>query len=359
MNTPDSREARSLDVLGERGLIARIRERFPTAPERLLVGIGDDAAVAIPERGALEVLTTDALVEGVHFDLRFCAFEDIGYKALAVNVSDVAAMGGRPRLALLSLILPSRLTASDVDRLLDGFGLMAEQSGVSLAGGNITRSPGPLVIDVSLIGAVRPRKILTRAGGRPGDAVYVTGAVGAAAAGLGWLAAMIERGDPRLPEGAAEAATAIDPERAAMDECVRRYRAPEPRYRFGAALGRARAASACMDLSDGLADAVRQVAGASNTGALIDGAALPIPAAARRWFESTGADPIQAALVGGDDYELLFTVPARRRGRFKHALEQARGLPVTRIGELTIGSDVRVKRDGGTLELPKGFEHFN
>src|ERR671919_647348 len=132
--------------IGERALIERIRARVPKS-DRLAVGIGDDAAVAIPDRGALQVLTTDALVEGVHFDRRFSSAADVGYKALAVNLSDIAAMGGEPRLALLSLMLPPSLPVLDVDGLLDGFLEIAGATRVAVAGGNITRSPGPLIVD--------------------------------------------------------------------------------------------------------------------------------------------------------------------------------------------------------------------
>ena len=166
MTTPGSYEspARSDDVVsvGERRLIDHIRRRLPAPPASLVVGIGDDAAVAIVDRGAMQVLTTDAVVEGVHFDRRFSTTADIGYKAVAVNVSDVAAMGGAPRLALLSLILPPTLLLTDVDGLLDGVLEAAAGTGVTLAGGNITRSPGPLVVDVTVVGSVRARRILTR-----------------------------------------------------------------------------------------------------------------------------------------------------------------------------------------------------
>jgi thiamine-monophosphate kinase len=343
LTTPGRADTAPLASLGERGLIARIRERFPAPAGLLAVGIGDDAAVARPDRGALEILTIDALVEGVHFDLSFCSTADVGYKALAVNVSDVAAMGGTPRLALLSLILPARLTVADVDGLLDGLAAMAAEARVTLAGGNITSSPGPLIVDVSLVGSVRPRKVLTRAGGRPGDALYVTGAVGAAAAGLGWLRTHSASGAEAEPDLAA---------------CVARYRRPEPRLRLGAILGRTRSASACMDLSDGLADAVAQLAGASGTGARIDAAALPIPQAASRWFAADGLDPVSASLRGGDDYELLFAVPARRARRLRGALRQARGVPVTCIGELTSSPAVVLQRGDTAESLPPGFTHF-
>src|SRR5258708_20489694 len=135
---------------GERELIARIRARVPAAPPWLLIGIGDDAAVVRPERGALEILTTDALVEGIHFDRRFSSARDIGWKALAVNLSDVAAMGGTPRLALLSLGLPADSVPDEVHALVDGFLALAAEAQVTLAGGNITPSPGPLRVDVTV-----------------------------------------------------------------------------------------------------------------------------------------------------------------------------------------------------------------
>ena len=143
---------------GERALIEHIRTRLPAPPLSLVIGPGDDAAVITPTRGALQVLTTDAVVEGIHFDRRFSSLADIGYKALAVNVSDIVAMGARPEFALLSLILPDGFTISDLDGLLDGLLEMAAASRVSLAGGNISRSPGPLMVDMTVTGSVRPRR---------------------------------------------------------------------------------------------------------------------------------------------------------------------------------------------------------
>jgi thiamine-monophosphate kinase len=324
---------------GERGIVEAIRARVPAPPSWLRVGIGDDAAVAVPERGALDVLTTDALIESVHFDRRLSTPADIGWKALAVNLSDVAAMGATPRLALLSLGIPDAVGAEEIDALVDGFLALAAATGVTLAGGNITRSPGPLIVDVTVTGHARPRRVLTRGGGRPGDDLYVTGTIGAAAAGLSWWQ---QRGA----------------EIVGMDACVARHRRPDPRVRVGALLGRNRAASACMDLSDGLADAVRQVADASGTGAEVDAALLPVPAAAREWFVRTGADPAVAAAAGGDDYELLFAVPRRARGRLATVARQARGVPITRIGALTADPAVVLMRDGVPEPLPAGFVHF-
>jgi thiamine-monophosphate kinase len=345
LTTPGNEAAILASDVGERGIIERIRRRLPSPPGDLLIGIGDDAAVAVVERGALEVLTTDALVEGVHFDRRFSLPADIGYKALAVNVSDVAAMGAVPRLALLSLILPPAIPLCDVDGLIDGLLDMAASTRIALAGGNITRSPGPLIVDVTVTGSVKPRRVLARDGGRPGDDLYVSGTIGAAAAGLGWLRKHSTHGTER-------------PDEPALAECVGRHRRPEPRARLGALLGRTRAATACMDLSDGLADAVKQVAGSSGTGARLDGALLPIHPGAASWFTALGQDPVQASLSGGDDYELLFAVSRKARGRLRLVGQQARGLLLTRIGELTADSAVVVVRDGRPEPLPAGFVHF-
>lgn len=356
---------------GERELIEHIRRRLPTPPPGLVIGPGDDAAVFAPERGALQVLTTDALVEGVHFDRRFSSLSDIGYKALAVNISDIAAMAARPEFALLSLILPDGFTLPDLDALLDGVLEMAGAARATLAGGNISRSPGPLIVDVTLTGSVRPRRVLTRSGGRPGDGVYVTGSIGGAAAGLRLLQSAADAA-PR-PEGAAGADLrgladvrhipdlAGVPGLAALQalpDLLQRHRRPAPRTRVGMLLGRNRAASACMDLSDGLADAVRQIAEASGTGAVIDVPALPVHPGAAVWFRSQAEDAVLAAVSGGDDYELLFTVPRKSQGRLRSVQRLARGVPITRIGELTPGAGIHLVRDGACLPMPVGFAHF-
>jgi thiamine-monophosphate kinase len=268
---------------------------------------------------------------------------DIGYRALAVNVSDVAAMGGASRFALLSLMLPPSMSVPDVDGLIDGLLDLAGALRITVAGGNITRSPGPLVVDVTVVGCVKPRRVVTRRGGQPGDWLYVTGWVGAAAAGLQWLQGH-ERG--QLPE---------NPE---LAECVTRYRRPEPRARIGAMLGRTRTASAGMDTSDGLADAIRQVSEAGGTGAAIDASAVPVHPGARRWFESRGQDPVAEAIGASDDYELLFSVSRRSRGRLRSVIQQSRGVRITRIGELTADRAVMLASAGRTEALPAGFVHF-
>ncbi len=331
--------------LSERELIARISSILPPPPPWIVLGIGDDAAVVEPARNRLEVLTVDAIVEGVHFDRRFVPPDAIGHRALAVNLSDLAAMGAEPRLALLSFALPPALPCVDFDAIASGIARLAGEHRVHVAGGNLTRSPGPLVIDITVTGTAKRRCILTRGGARPGDAVYVTGSIGAAAAGL-----------QALKTSASEAVPVP-----AVEPCVKRYLYPEPRVRCGLLLGRNRAASACMDLSDGLADGLRQIAEASGVGMIIDAEAIPIEPSARAWFQARGVDPIVDGIAGGDDYELLFAVQPRRRGRLLPVSRHG-GVPLTRIGVCTGDNEVRLRRqvEGRTVDeaLPPGFGHF-
>jgi len=330
--------------IGEREVIRRIRRRLPAPPDWLRTPIGDDAAVVRPPRNRDEVVTTDAMVEGIHFDRSYVPPAAIGAKALAVNLSDLAAMGAEPRLALLSLILPADTTVSDLESLVDGMLGMAARHGVTLAGGNVARSPGPLVVDLTAIGCVKPRDVLLRRGARPGDGIYVSGAVGAARAGLLSLHGAHNVAGPAEGDG--------------LDEVRARFLVPEPRVRLGLLLARNRVASACMDLSDGLADAVRGVAAAGRVGAIVEAEALPIPGAARRIFEVAGLDSIEAALEGGEDYELLFTVPRRHRRALTAVLALVPDVACTRIGHVTAERRIVLRREGVERALPAGYSHF-
>ena len=333
----------TVGALGEAALIDRIRRRVPPAPDWVTVGIGDDAAVVEPARGTLDVVTTDTLVEGVHFERSFVPPAALGHKTLAINLSDLAAMGATPRVALLSLALPAAMVAADLDTLVGGMLALAERHQVALVGGNITRSSGPLMLGMTAIGALRRRKVLTRAGGRPGDELWVTGTLGGAAVGLACLQL-----NPAAPADA-------DGDLAG---CIERYRRPEPRVRIGALLGRNRAARAALDLSDGLGDGLRQLTRACGVGAVIDGAAVPIDEGARRWFNTQSRDSLDGAVAGGDDYELLFAVPRAHRRRIAAISRLARGVPITRIGELTKDLALILRTETGDRPLPQGYEHF-
>jgi thiamine-monophosphate kinase len=299
-----------ISEIGEHKLIERIRERAGATPSWLEIGIGDDAAVIVPERGELDVVTTDCLVVDVHFSRTCLSMRDIGAMALAVNLSDLAAMAAAPRAATLSLMLPPALALDDFDALVDGFFALAARAKLTVVGGNISKSPGPIVIDVTLIGTARRRRILTRGGGAPGHLLYVTGRVGGASANL---------------ETHGRSAESIHPLIALSRE-----------------LAANRLASACMDISDGLADAVTQMAGASGTGAAILSSKVPVDPTAT----------LDHALRGGEDYELLFAVPPRRRRGFEKVA--GRFAEATCIGEMT--KDPAVLVDG--TPLGGGFTHF-
>lgn len=334
----------TVSSLGERLLIERIRARL-SMPSWVVVGPGDDAAVLRPVRGEFEVFTTDAVVDGVHVDRRFVPPDAIGHRALAVNLSDLAAMGAEPRAALLSLALPASSPVALLDGLLDGLLALAAEHRVTLIGGNLTSTPGPLMVDVTAIGSVRPRRILTRVGARPGDEIYVTGSLGDAAAGLDVLVEACAGGGD-------------EPWREPSRVC-QRYLRPTPRVRAGLLLGRNRVPTSCMDLSDGLADGVRQMAQASDVGMTIDLDALPIADDVRQWYGRRQRDPVAAVLAGGDDYELLFTVRPGAARRLRGVRQALGDLPITRIGVVTRAREILVRSPSGTTTLGHGFEHFS
>lgn len=331
----------TVSELGEHALLTRLLARVPRPGPHLLVGPGDDAAVIDPGRRTRLVLTTDALVDGVHFSRAWSSPADIGWKALAVNLSDLAAMGAVPRWALVSMALPADLEVDVAEAVMSGLADHARTHGVSIAGGNLTRSPHGLIVDVTAGGEVSPRKWLTRGGGRPGDELWVSGTLGGARAGL----EMLEHGH--------EVAGNLD-----ADACRDRQRRPVPRVRLGVAVTRTGTARAAIDLSDGLADGVRQLAEASGCGARVMAEAVPIEPGAEAWWRHTGTDPVLPAIRGGEDYELLFAVPPRWVGRLRHLRRQVTEPALTRIGVLTRSRDLVLTRAGHDEPWPEGFEHF-
>ncbi len=299
----------------------------PAFPE-IVVPNGDDAAAWRARPGMAQVATTDGLVEDVHFR-RSADPEAIGRKLLAVNLSDLAAMGAEPRLALLAVCLPRDLPAAFAARIGQGIGAAARAHGVHVIGGNVTRSPGPIVLHATLLGEVEPGRVLTRSGAQPGDRLLVSGELGRARLAL----AARERGlDPGVVG-------------AGLDD-------PQPRMALGRALAAAGVVRAMCDVSDGLAqDAGRLLAG---LGARIDPAALPVGEASRVLAAALGLDAAEEALVGGEDYELLFAVAPAALDRARAAAAEA-GTPVTEVGEVTAGGGI-VRTDG--RPVGRGFEHF-
>lgn len=317
-------------------LIEVIRRITAQARDDVQLGVGDDAAILLPPVGQLLVVALDTLVEGVHFPRGTAAF-DIGWKALAVNLSDLAAMGASPAWALLGLTLPTG-DAGFVEGFAEGFGKLARPHRLALVGGDTTS--GPLAISVTVHGFVPPGKALLRSGARVGDVVLVTGTLGDAAAGLQVLQQPLAEDDSRAGLRAF---------------LIERLNRPTPRLSAGVALrGQA---SACVDVSDGLLADLGHICASSGVAAEIDAALLPRSSALMALYNETSA--LRLALSGGDDYELCFTVPAQRAAAVQSDLSRL-GCGVTKIGRIVEGEGVRVRGlDGQWMTTERsGWEHF-
>jgi len=314
-------------------LIQRIRARTRAQAglrTDVELGMGDDAALLNVPSGRQLVVSTDTLNVGVHFPAETAPF-DLGWKALAVNLSDLAAMGAEPAWCTLSLSMP-RADSAWLDALLDGLFTLADAHAVALVGGDTTH--GPLSLSLTAMGLVTPGRALRRDGAQVDDEIWVTGTLGDAAAALAQLRAG-GVADPALRE---------------------RLDRPQPRLAIGRAL--VGAAHACIDVSDGLLQDLGHICCASDVAAIVEIDALPASAAlsARAWGETLRAD--QAC--GGDDYELCFTAPPSARGAITRAAEHE-SLPISRIGRIVAGTGVRALTSDGTAWLPAraGYEHFS
>jgi thiamine-monophosphate kinase len=308
------------------------------------VGIGDDTAVLGLTPGAALLATTDLVVEDVHFRRASASPRDIGWKAMAVNLSDIAAMGGTPRWALVALALSDSTEVSEVDALYGGMLEAAAPHGVVIVGGDTSASPAGWVINVTVLGehSGAPR---LRSMARPGDAVAVTGSLGRSAAGL----AMLERGRA----GAIGAA--------ALEEITAAHRRPTARVPEGAWLGAQPAVHALMDCSDGVATDLGHVCRESRVAARIRLDRLPVSAAVRDAAQALGVDPIEWAASGGEDYELLLTCDPGAVSELNAGLRAATGTPLTAIGEIVSGAPEISWFDaaGAPAAVRGGYEHFH
>lgn len=315
-------------TIGEFELIARWFTR-PGRRRDVLAGVGDDAALLDVPAGQALVAATDTLVEGRHF-LPDAPAQSVGHQALAVNLSDLAAMGARPAWTLLSLSLP-RADEAWIAAFAGGFHALADRFDVELVGGDTVR--GPLVVTVEALGFVPLAQALRRRGARPGDGLYVSGTVGDAAAGLALLRGG-ETGDALAP-------------------LTHRYRYAEPRVALGLALRGV--ATAAIDVSDGLLGDLAKLCGASEVAAVVDLERLPQSEALLARFDAAGAERL--ALAGGDDYELLFTLPMTGAAAIETRLAQC--CRITRIGEIAAGRGVRCRRSGIEVDVQiAGHDHF-
>lgn len=328
----------------ESEIISRLR-RVAGVGKGVLVGIGDDAAV-IKGKGAKDsIFCCDLLIEGVHFRREWIAPGLLGQKALAVSLSDIAAMGGVPKYAMISIAIPGSCSTQFIDELFDGLFELAGASGVSIIGGDTSSSRDSLFIDVSVVGECESGAAVTRGGAKIGDTVYVSGSLGASTVGL----SLLENGF-RL-----DASQSSD----ARSAAVLKHLSPKPQLKLGGALGERRLASAMIDISDGLSTDLWHILDESDCGAVINADAIPIAECVRSIASSSPAiDPLRLAVDGGEEYELLFTSATENHQQVL-ALSDSLGVAITAIGNIVSDKRLQLKLQGVLEALkPLGYQHL-
>ncbi|MDJ0761937.1 MAG: thiamine-phosphate kinase [Myxococcota bacterium] len=332
-----------LSDLGEWGLIHRLTSGLDRGGAGVIRGVGDDAAVLKMNRDLLVLATCDAQIEGVHFTFATAAPEQIGQRAAAVNLSDIAAMGGTPTYALVSLSTPETLAPEKLDGIYAGLVRAFDPWKVEIVGGNTARMPERTIIDVTLLGQVREDHLLLRNTAEPGDFICVTGDLGRAAAGL----VLAEKPDVSLGNPA-------------LEQAMVAHQTPTPRVREGMVLGRSRGVTGCIDISDGLVSDAGHIAKESRVAVAIDLGRLPISLAAQQVADVLGVDAARFAAAGGEDFELLFSVRPENVDEIIAAIGRETGTAVTVIGHIDPGDGgVTFERQGQPVALlAGGFDHF-
>ena len=329
--------------LGEFALLARLQRRLqPAGAPPVVRGIGDDCAVLRPADGHDLLVTTDTQEEGVHFRRDWSTPEDIDWRCLAVNVSDIAAMGGVPLGAVVALSLPETLMVTFVEAMYDGMSAMAEAYDCPIIGGNISKSTERLSVTITVLGSTPHGTAAYRASARAGDNIWVTGDLGAAKAGL---EALIH------PQAVAALPT---------NAVLARYRRPRPRLREAQFL-RQHGARSLIDLSDGLSSDLAHICEASGVGARLFADRIPIGGETRRVAHALGLDPITMALHGGEDFELCLTTPPSAAEALEQGFRKRFDCPLTRIGTIRAGAGLTLcHSDGGEVPLiAGGYDHFH
>jgi thiamine-monophosphate kinase len=326
--------------MGEFELLAKLRERLPPPGSRVRLGVGDDAAVTVP--GGATATSVDALVEGMHFRRGQASLAQIGRKALATALSDLAAMGAEAGEAYVVLGAPTDLSEAECLELIDGIAALASATGTTLAGGDVSRAP-VLTLAVTVVGhAPTPDLFVSRGGAQPGDSLVLTGEIGGAAAGL----LLLKR--PEL-------ANAVSPQTAAQLRA--RQLDPTARLAAGRALTLA-GARAMIDLSDGLGGDAGHLAKESGVGLRIDAGALPLAAGVAEVAAAAGRDALELGASGGEDYELLAALPAERVGEAVAAIAAGGETTLTPVGEVVAGVGVEVRLPGGGTLATEGFDQL-
>jgi thiamine-monophosphate kinase len=326
---------------GEVELIARLAGIFGAAPPEVAIGIADDCAALNLGGPDYWLWTMDSLVEGVHFDLAYMSLAQLGRKSLAVNLSDLAAMGGVARYALLSLGWPPDRDLSGALEFGEGLAACARDFGVAVIGGDTVSSPAGLAITLTVLGMVPKSEMLRRSGARAGDLIYVTGPLGEAAAGLEILRRGLQL-DPTLSE-----------------PLIRAHLTPQPQVAAGRLLAREGLATACIDLSDGIATDLMHICRLSGVGAKLSAEALPVPSGVKIVARMVDHNPLELALQGGEDYQLLFTCSPAQAALLPTVFARAGLRLPNRIGEVVEGTDVLLLSPGNEKIISGGgYDHF-
>lgn len=331
----------NIHQVGEFGLIERVRRGFSNILPSVPVGVGDDAAAIVPSPGKYLLLSTDTLIEGNHFNLSWSSFSDVGYKAVAVNLSDIAAMGGTPLYFLISLGITEKQSLSDIDRLYQGIKKGSREAGIHLLGGNTCSTRGAFFVSLTILGEVPAGRQVTRRGAEVGDRLYVTGTLGDSAAGL----ILLQRGDQR---------------RQGVGVLVKRHLTPMARFKEGHLLSILQLPSAMIDISDSLAADVGHLMEQSDVGVVLDLWKIPLSPALCRFARWTQCDPLQVALYGGEDYELLFSVPPEKINALERliAKKTIRAHPIGSVVEKKKGL-TGILPSGAVQKIrPVGYDHF-
>ncbi len=336
-----------LSKLGEFGLISRFQSRLKYRSSQVIQGIGDDCAVLSLNNGNYQVLTTDALVETVHFNLKTHTPEQLGWKTMAVNISDIAAMGAQPKFAVLSVGIPNSVAVDFLDRFYKGVNQASQKYKVALVGGDTVSSPKHLFINLALLGETRKKRVFTRSGARPGDKIFVTGTLGDSAFGLKILKSRRKKW----------AGSEIH-----KKQCVLRHLKPEPRVEAASWLAKSKhRVTSMIDISDGLTQDLGHILKAGKVGAELWESDIPISESLLKSSVINGLSALPLALSGGEDYELLFTLaPEDVTNLEKESITKV-DQPVTQIGVITARKGIRLISKNGRskmLQRPMGFNHF-
>ncbi len=343
-----------ISEIGEFGLIDRIRRLAEAGAGdaglggRLIRGISDDCAVFRPAPGRVQLLTTDAFVEGVHFDLTFTSLKHLGWKVIAASLSDIAAMGGTPCFTTVTICLPRKITVEMVEELYRGIIAACKRYGCLLAGGDTTSSIGNTVISAAVVGEADERSVVYRSGAKPGDYLCVTGHLGASHAGL----KVLQREKERFATSSDDFTPQLEPYSTALEK----HLVPKPRLDIAGLLSEGIRADAMIDISDGLASEVHHLCSSSGVGAAVYEHNIPIESVTRTIAGEFSESPTDYALFGGEEYELLLAIPEKEYEKLEAVTSD-----VTVIGRIT-GEDKGielVRENGEQAVLPfSGWDHF-